>query len=251
MKTNFFEELDKLMPNFNVKMGVTKKEGTISVIFALQPLSNSVDEKSIPELIISGTPEELDEEFLAKIQEPLLQAATAFDNIASFTKSVKKVEKEAEEKGKSKTTKKETPKVDSKREEAKSDPDETEGEEETKKETAKPEKKKVEAESLNAEGHIKKANDFYGKKSFAEALTHYEKALELTKDKKLKDVIKESISSCKVKIKAESELLGEDVGQVPGDEKEETPEEDEEESESDDDGEDEEDDDDSFNVDEL
>lgn len=177
MTTNFFEEISKLMVNFSMNLSITKKDDVLSVIFQMDPLGKSSD-KTIPSVNMSGTAVELNEEFFTLIKEPVSIVNGLTHNVEEFKKEIEDNEEKSSSSGK-----KPAPKVKG---------------------------KKV----ITAAEIIEKAKGYFDLGKWKLALAQYEKALGLSKDKKQKEQIKESISTCRVKIKAIKDLKGEEEDSV-------------------------------------
>jgi PRTRC genetic system protein E len=88
---NLFTELSNMLPD-GVDLSLTIRKKGAEVTVSLMPKSKKVDDPAqfkIQPLIITGTPEELDNEFVAAIKSPLSQSTGLLANMAEHEKSVK------------------------------------------------------------------------------------------------------------------------------------------------------------------
>lgn len=114
---NFFQILEKQFPDADLTIRIKSKGG----IQSISVLPVSTEENDIQPLIVSGTPEELDEQFFELIKKPLQETITAIVNLEEQEQSVKesaskpaptnakKVEKPAKKDEKKAASKKEIP----------------------------------------------------------------------------------------------------------------------------------------------
>lgn len=82
---NFFQTLNEQFPDADLTIRIKSKGGTQSI----SVLPVSTEENDIQPLIVSGTPEELDEQFFELIKKPLEDTITAIVNLEEQEKSVK------------------------------------------------------------------------------------------------------------------------------------------------------------------
>lgn len=116
---NFFQILEKQFPDADLTIRIKSKGG----IQSISVLPVSTEENDIQPLIVSGSPEELDEQFFELIKKPLQETITAIVNLEEQEQSVKqsaskpapatatanKVEKPAKKDDKKAPSKKEIP----------------------------------------------------------------------------------------------------------------------------------------------
>ena len=105
---NLFTELTKMLPDgVDLNLTIRKKGGqvTVSLMLKSQKVDDPAKDKIQP-LIVTGTPDELDNEFVDAIKSPLSKSTGLLGNMAQYEKSVKeaeansKAEKEKKEKQK-------------------------------------------------------------------------------------------------------------------------------------------------------
>lgn len=85
MKTNFFRMLDRLHPKGDWRINVTAKDGKMFV--AILPLKGDLGQ-SIPPMVLSALPEELDEGFYTAIENPVADTLSLFVNLSEHAKSL-------------------------------------------------------------------------------------------------------------------------------------------------------------------
>lgn len=119
-------ELEMINSTLKVNMGFTPdKDGNISLIISMKSMVDESKTGSLPPIVITGTPEELDTKLIEVLQEPVKSVKEFTTNIEEFQKKLdeeKKALKEKASKPKSKTTTKTSSKDTSvKKEEVKED----------------------------------------------------------------------------------------------------------------------------------
>lgn len=85
-----FVELAELMQGFNLKMSIQKQEGQL--IVSLQPVQIGDTNESFPPLVLKGTAEEFDAEFLNKIKNAMVKTNGIMSNISFYAEQMKKKE---------------------------------------------------------------------------------------------------------------------------------------------------------------
>lgn len=102
MKTNFFTELSKIGLSKVAIEVITASDGSITVL--VMPKTNVKDDlvKALVPFQLSGSAEEMDEDFFAMVSEPLQQRQRLLTNLDAFEASTKDVDKKVKEKSESK-----------------------------------------------------------------------------------------------------------------------------------------------------
>ncbi|HTE02466.1 MAG TPA: PRTRC system protein E [Mucilaginibacter sp.] len=97
MKTNFFELVAGLSISGNLQINIHQNESgtqTVSVmLFAKDPKSTAG--KTLPPMLLKGSPQELDEAFFRYITEPVKQIEKVFANAEAYQKELDKAKKQA------------------------------------------------------------------------------------------------------------------------------------------------------------
>lgn len=104
---DFFKLLAEKFPDVNLRITIMGKNGKITV--AVVP---GTKENNIRPITATGTPEELDNEFLAAIEKPIIEAGMTLQNVNEMAADIKALEDEAKKKKEDKQAagkKKETP----------------------------------------------------------------------------------------------------------------------------------------------
>ena len=107
---NFFTPLSKIIKNFDLSLTIRNNDdSTLSI--SILPKNYSEKEGTVPSVVLTGTPEELDEVFLTKLRQPLVNAGLIVcsikqfeDTLALINKSTKDKVKAAEKKATSTNT---------------------------------------------------------------------------------------------------------------------------------------------------
>jgi len=91
---NLFKSLEKHLNDIDVNIVIAKNEEQLTVSFLPKPKCKDDAKKQITPLLLRGTAEELDAEFLTIIQKPLESVTGITSNLIQFEESVKKMEKD-------------------------------------------------------------------------------------------------------------------------------------------------------------
>lgn len=148
---DFFKQLTTIAPGLDLTLKIKQKDGKLSISL----LPDNIDK--VHPLLLCGTPDELDEGFMAAITRPLSETKTLLANTADYISSLQVSVKEKMEeankgaKGKPAAPAKKAPPT----EKPKSEQEGDDAEEETDEETAKP--AKPVAKKKGAPGKEKKA----------------------------------------------------------------------------------------------
>jgi PRTRC genetic system protein E len=102
MKTNFFRMLDRLNPAGDWRISIARKQTQMLLSIYL---SNEDLGKNIPPMLLSGTPEELDEGFYESMEKPVEQTASLFLNLAEYNQSLENAKAALKEKAGAKLAK--------------------------------------------------------------------------------------------------------------------------------------------------
>lgn len=95
MKTNFFAAMAPLLSGMNLTFTVAKDDSGTIIVSVLPQLRIKDDAKeSIQPMVIRGTIEELDNEFLSAIKEPMAKVSGIVIEIENFEKGAKILEEE-------------------------------------------------------------------------------------------------------------------------------------------------------------
>lgn len=95
MKTNFFRMLDRLHPKGDWRINVTAKDGKMCV--AILPLKGEIGQ-SIPPMVLSASPEELDQGFYSAIETPVEDTLSLFVNLSEHAQSIERAKLALKEK---------------------------------------------------------------------------------------------------------------------------------------------------------
>lgn len=99
--STFFTQLSQIVKGFDLNMNISNNaDGTMSV--SVLPKKYSESEKGIPAVVLTATPQELDEAFIAKLTQPLQNAGLLIHNLKSFESAITKATKDAEAKASAK-----------------------------------------------------------------------------------------------------------------------------------------------------
>ncbi|GEM67590.1 hypothetical protein SMI01S_11960 [Sphingobacterium mizutaii NBRC 14946 = DSM 11724] len=150
--SNFFTQLKSVIGQAELQINIKSKGEELTVM--INPKSTASDPalQNIQPLILSGTPEELDEGFIKGVSEPLGRVTGLMTNIEEFEKSASKADEESK----------------------------------VKKAAEEKLKKQQEAESKKINDLIKKAEDLISGKKESQALDIFRQALAIKNDEKLK-----------------------------------------------------------------
>jgi len=102
MKTNFFRMLDRLHPTGGWILGIARKDNQMVISIRL---SDDGFGKNIPPMLLSGTPEELDEGFYDSMEKPVERTTSLFLNLAEYTQSLESSKAAIKDKASSKSAK--------------------------------------------------------------------------------------------------------------------------------------------------
>jgi PRTRC genetic system protein E len=102
-KIKMFKELDNHLNSCDIRLSLKKKNGEITVSVEYY---NEQSQLHFPPVSITGTPDELDAQFISIIEIPVAKAAGIFHNAMHVTDQIDKITKEAEKKGTRTTGKK-------------------------------------------------------------------------------------------------------------------------------------------------
>ncbi|WP_316739159.1 PRTRC system protein E [Pedobacter aquatilis] len=102
MKTNFFRMLHRLNPTGDWVISIAAKE--TQMVLSIR-LSNDGMGKNIPPMLLSGTPEELDEGFYDSMEKPVERTIALFLNLAEYTQSLENAKAALKEKAGAKPAK--------------------------------------------------------------------------------------------------------------------------------------------------
>lgn len=94
---NFFKSLSEMVSDgtdLNITVRKTGDELTVSLLPKAQKLEDKAQNKIRP-LVLSGTPEELDNGFVAAITDSVSKSVGLLSNMADYEASVKQAEKES------------------------------------------------------------------------------------------------------------------------------------------------------------
>lgn len=181
----FFKRLSELIDGYDLQIVLQKTRDTLSVsIFPkIKEAEKDKDKLSkIKPLVLSGTPEELDNGFFDAIEQPLAKTNGLFTNIAEFVEQIQEV-KDGIEKDAKKEAEKKTGAI-------------------AKKVVKKTEKEKPKTPADNADILISEATRDFKEKNYEAALHKLVEAKRLApKGPNLSD----KIMDCKVKLKAQQE----------------------------------------------
>ena len=107
MKTNFFELVAGLSVTGNLQINIHQNESgtqTVSVMLSAKDPKSTAG-KTLPPMLLKGSPQELDETFFKYITEPAKQTEKLFVNAETYQKELEKAKKQAvTDKDKTKTT---------------------------------------------------------------------------------------------------------------------------------------------------
>ncbi len=98
-----FKELDNHLNSCDIRLSMKKKNGEITVSVEYY---NEQSQLHFPPVSITGTPDELDAQFISIIEIPVAKAAGIFHNAMHVTDQIDKITKDAEKKGAKTTGKK-------------------------------------------------------------------------------------------------------------------------------------------------
>lgn len=102
MKTNFFELLAGLSLNGHLQIGIhTAADSQLTVSVLLSPSDPKITGmKSLPPLLLQGSPQELDEHFFPGIHSPMKETSGLIANLEAYQAALEKAKKTAKpEKG--------------------------------------------------------------------------------------------------------------------------------------------------------
>ncbi|MDN3588226.1 PRTRC system protein E [Pedobacter aquatilis] len=102
MKTNFFRMLYRLSPKGEWRISIASKE--TQMVLSIR-LSDDDLGKNIPPMLLSGTPEELDEGFYDSMEKPVELTTSLFLNLAEYNQSLAKAQAAIREKAGAKPAK--------------------------------------------------------------------------------------------------------------------------------------------------
>lgn len=97
MQTNFFEQLAALSIKADWTIAITSPKDNFLIVSVLLSDDTCGDEarKSIPPMVLKGTPQELDEGFFNSIQKPAEKTAQLFADMEQYLKELEKVRKDS------------------------------------------------------------------------------------------------------------------------------------------------------------
>jgi PRTRC genetic system protein E len=101
-----FTELDNHLNSCDIRLSLKKKNGEITVSVEYY---NEQSQLHFPPVSITGTPDELDAQFISIIEMPVAKAAGIFHNAMHVTDQIDKITKDAEKKGAKTSGKKPVP----------------------------------------------------------------------------------------------------------------------------------------------
>jgi PRTRC genetic system protein E len=111
-----FEILNGPLDEINVSMTFTKKGDLVTVSVLPQIKDNKEANESIIPFILTGTVEELTENFEARLEKPMVNTAGIATNVQAYAKQMKAIEAAAAEKAKVAAEKKKVTKTSEKKE---------------------------------------------------------------------------------------------------------------------------------------
>src|SRR6185437_8406842 len=97
MKTNFFELIAGLSISGNLQITIHQHERgtqTVSVLLAAKDPKTPTG-KTLPPMLLKGSPQELDEAFFVEITQPVKQTEKLFANAEAYQKELDKAKKQA------------------------------------------------------------------------------------------------------------------------------------------------------------
>lgn len=174
--SNFFTQLKSVIGQAELQINIKSKGEELTVMINPKSSANDPALSNIQPLILSGTPEELDEGFFNGISEPLSRVTGLMINIEEFEKSASKADEESK----------------------------------VKKAAEEKLKKQQESEAKKINDLIKKAEDLIGNKKEAQALDLFRQALSIKNDDKLK----KRIADLEAKLSQGSLLFMEPISEV-------------------------------------
>ncbi len=101
MKTNFFEQVAGLALKGNLQINIQPHDsGTLTVSVLLACTNDKITTgKTIPPMLLKGSPQELDEAFFIQVGEPAKQTAKLFTNLEAYQAELDKAKKQPEKTG--------------------------------------------------------------------------------------------------------------------------------------------------------
>ncbi|WP_313515586.1 PRTRC system protein E [Sphingobacterium sp.] len=174
--STFFTQLKSVIGQAELQINIKSKGEELTVM--INPKSTASDPalQNLQPLILSGTPEDLDEGFFNGISEPLTKVTGLISNIEQFENSASKADEESR----------------------------------IKKAAEDKLKKQQEAETKKFNDLVKKADDLIGNKKEAQALDLFRQALSIKNDDKLK----KRIADLEAKLSQGSLLFMEPISEV-------------------------------------
>ena len=112
---NFFKSIEKHLEGLNLSIVIAKHGDKLAVSVLPQPTCEDKAKENISPLLLTGTANELDLEFVTVIQSPLEKVSGITSNILQFEGSVKKMEAESKIKDAAKKEKEEAGKKSDKK----------------------------------------------------------------------------------------------------------------------------------------
>ncbi|MCA6431325.1 MAG: PRTRC system protein E [Cytophagales bacterium] len=118
MNSAFFQSISPLLAGVDLTLNIKAKDGLLTISVLPRPNSDTLKTSDLSPVLLTGSPQEIDEGFLAAIKEPITSAAGLTVHLSDFKESLDKTKSEKEsdlkkEVSKSKSSSKTSPKKSS------------------------------------------------------------------------------------------------------------------------------------------